>query len=198
MDKQRMELAVRELLIGMGEDPDREDLLETPRRVAEMYEEILADKDVKYTTFSNSGDGEDLVVVKDIHFTTLCEHHLLPFEGTIAYIAKENPTPIIGEALNSFAKDLSITKSKPIGEVKVGDNGEESRMYGTQELIEQIILTLELTKVKKTAYEIDNSVRSLVEALLKHTGSLVILIKMKIDNEEKVYKVDNTGVLRVK
>lgn len=84
MDKDKMKEAVRELLIGMGEDPDREGLQDTPRRVAEMYEEILADKDVKYTTFTSENDENDLVVVKRIDFTTLCEHHLLPFEGTVS------------------------------------------------------------------------------------------------------------------
>ncbi|GGN36976.1 GTP cyclohydrolase I FolE [Streptomyces fuscichromogenes] len=90
-DAQRAENAVRELLLAVGEDPDREGLRATPLRVAEAYRELLAGQwqqpeDVLTTTFELSHD--EMVLVKDIEIVSLCEHHLLPFRGTahIGYI----------------------------------------------------------------------------------------------------------------
>ncbi|MFJ9415394.1 MULTISPECIES: GTP cyclohydrolase I FolE [unclassified Streptomyces] len=94
-DEKRAENAVRELLIAVGEDPDREGLLETPARVARAYKEILAGlwqapEDVLTTTFDLGHD--ELVLVKDIEIVSLCEHHLLPFHGVahVGYVPAEN------------------------------------------------------------------------------------------------------------
>ncbi|MEU2794828.1 GTP cyclohydrolase I FolE [Streptomyces sp. NPDC007100] len=94
-DEKRAENAVRELLIAVGEDPDREGLLETPARVARAYKEILAGlrqepEDVLTTTFDLGHD--EMVLVKDIEIVSLCEHHLLPFHGVahVGYIPADN------------------------------------------------------------------------------------------------------------
>ncbi|CAM5396473.1 MULTISPECIES: GTP cyclohydrolase I FolE [Streptomyces] len=94
-DEKRAENAVRELLIAVGEDPDREGLLETPARVARAYKEILAGlrqepEDVLTTTFDLGHD--EMVLVKDIEIVSLCEHHLLPFHGVahVGYIPAES------------------------------------------------------------------------------------------------------------
>ena len=91
----RIEAAVREILLAVGEDPDREGLLETPARVARMYNEILAGlredpKEHLYKQFSADKHGA-LVLVKDIAIYSMCEHHMLPFYGKahIAYIPKD-------------------------------------------------------------------------------------------------------------
>ena len=91
----RIEAAVREILLAVGEDPDREGLLETPARVARMYNEILAGlredpKEHLYKQFSADKHGE-LVLVKDIAIYSMCEHHMLPFYGKahIAYLPKD-------------------------------------------------------------------------------------------------------------
>ncbi|GGT70584.1 MULTISPECIES: GTP cyclohydrolase I FolE [Streptomyces] len=93
-DEKRAENAVRELLIAVGEDPDREGLRETPARVARAYKELFAGlrqkpEDVLTTTFDLGHD--ELVLVKDIELTATCEHHLLPFHGVahIGYIPAE-------------------------------------------------------------------------------------------------------------
>ncbi|TQK52742.1 GTP cyclohydrolase I [Streptomyces sp. SLBN-118] len=90
-DEKRAENAVRELLIAVGEDPDREGLRETPGRVARAYKEIFAGlwqepEDVLTTTFDLGHD--EMVLVKDIEIVSMCEHHLLPFHGVahIGYI----------------------------------------------------------------------------------------------------------------
>ncbi|MEU9013823.1 GTP cyclohydrolase I FolE [Streptomyces sp. NPDC048479] len=90
-DEKRAENAVRELLIAVGEDPDREGLRETPGRVARAYRELLAGlwqepEEVLTTTFDLGHD--EMVLVKDIEIVSLCEHHLLPFHGVahVGYI----------------------------------------------------------------------------------------------------------------
>ncbi len=91
----RIEAAVREILLAVGEDPNREGLLETPARVARMYDEILAGikedpREHLRKQFKADKHGE-LVLVKDIPIYSLCEHHMLPFYGraNIAYIPND-------------------------------------------------------------------------------------------------------------
>lgn len=91
MDKQRIENAVREILYAIGEDPEREGLTETPKRVANMYEEIFSglEKDPKqFLKVFNEENNDEMVVVRDIPLYSMCEHHLLPFVGKahIVYI----------------------------------------------------------------------------------------------------------------
>ena len=95
MDKQRIENAVREILIAIGEDPEREGLIETPKRVANMYAEI----------FSGLED------VRDNPMYSMCEHHLLPFVGKahIAYIPSEGK--VIG--LSKLARIVDSFSKKP-------------------------------------------------------------------------------------
>jgi len=90
-DQERVEAAIRELLIAVGEDPDREGLRETPARVARSYREIFAGlfqepADVLTTTFDLG--HEEMVLVKDIEVYSTCEHHLVPFHGVahVGYI----------------------------------------------------------------------------------------------------------------
>jgi GTP cyclohydrolase I len=95
VDKARIEKAVREILEAIGEDPDRDGLRDTPNRVARMYEEIFAglhespDHHLK-VTFEAGYD--EMVMVKDIPLTSMCEHHLVPFIGKahVAYIPGED------------------------------------------------------------------------------------------------------------
>jgi GTP cyclohydrolase I len=91
IDKPRVEAAVREILLAVGEDPDRDGLVDTPSRVARMYEEVLAgieqgaDEHLKVTF---DADHDEMVMVRDIPLVSLCEHHMVPFLGKahIAYI----------------------------------------------------------------------------------------------------------------
>ena len=94
MDKARIEAAVREILIAIGEDPDREGLVETPSRVARMYEEIfsgLEDNPERHLKLFNETGNEEMVVVRDIPLYSMCEHHLIPFMGKahIAYLRRK-------------------------------------------------------------------------------------------------------------
>ena len=93
-DHPRAEAAVRELLIAIGEDPDREGLHDTPARVARAYAELtaglrMAPEDVLSTTFDIGHD--EMVLVRDIELWSMCEHHLVPFTGVahVGYIPAE-------------------------------------------------------------------------------------------------------------
>lgn len=92
-----IENAVREILINIDENVDREGLIETPKRVAKMYEEILSTKNINdfdnYKLFEVDLDNsQEMILIKDIPFFSMCEHHMLPFFGKVhvAYIPREN------------------------------------------------------------------------------------------------------------
>ena len=115
MDKQRIENAVREILLAIGEDPEREGLLETPARVARMYEEIFSglesNPEQHLKIFHEPQEHNELVLVRDIPLYSVCEHHLLPFVGKahIAYIPDRGK--IIG--LSKFARIVDCFARRP-------------------------------------------------------------------------------------
>jgi GTP cyclohydrolase I len=91
IDLARIEKAVREILIAVGEDPDRDGLLRTPQRVAEMYAEICAglhEDPSRHLVTQFEANHDEMVLVRDIPLYSLCEHHLVPFHGRahVAYI----------------------------------------------------------------------------------------------------------------
>ncbi|MGH9088003.1 MAG: GTP cyclohydrolase I FolE [Acidimicrobiales bacterium] len=95
VDITRARRAVVELLAAIGEDPDREGLRDTPRRVAAMYEELfsgLADDPARHLTVTFAAEHDEMVMVRDIPFASLCEHHLVPFIGRahVAYIPADD------------------------------------------------------------------------------------------------------------
>lgn len=114
MDKKKIENAVRDILEAVGENPNRPGLLETPRRVANMYEEMfsgLTEDPKQHLKFFDEKSNDEMVIVRDIPFASMCEHHLLPFVGKahIAYIPSENK--IIG--LSKIARIVDNFAKKP-------------------------------------------------------------------------------------
>lgn len=114
MDREKIENAVRDILEAIGEDPDREGLAETPRRVAAMYEEIfsgIADDPRRHLKVFSEEDNDEIVVVRDIPFYSMCEHHLLPFFGKahIAYIPSDGK--VIG--LSKLARIVDVYAKRP-------------------------------------------------------------------------------------
>jgi GTP cyclohydrolase IA len=115
VDQERIERAVREILIAIGEDPKRDGLLDTPARVARMYAEQFAGlrqrpEDVLTTVFDSSHD--EIVLVRDIEVYSMCEHHLVPFFGKahIGYIPNEKGK-ITG--LSKLARLLDVYARRP-------------------------------------------------------------------------------------
>jgi GTP cyclohydrolase IA len=89
VDRDRVQKLVRELLDAIGEDPDREGLRDTPRRVAEMYTELFEGLEAdpgEHLRILFEASHDEMVMVRDIPFTSLCEHHLIPFMG-LAHVA---------------------------------------------------------------------------------------------------------------
>ncbi len=88
VDLERIEAAVREILASIGEDPDRDGLLDTPARVARMFAEVTignTQNPEEHLTTTFDAGHEELVLVRDIRFSSMCEHHMLPFIG-VAHI----------------------------------------------------------------------------------------------------------------
>lgn len=97
VDKPRIERAVREILLAIGEDPDRSSLIETPARVARMYEELFSGLHVdpgRHLQKVFEEEYDELVLVRDISFNSMCEHHLLPFMGVahVGYLPRGRVT----------------------------------------------------------------------------------------------------------
>lgn len=113
IDKDRIREAVRELLLAIGEDPDREGLVETPRRIAESYEEIFAGLSVDPEALLQVGfeEGHDeMVVLRDVPFFSMCEHHLLPFHG-IAHVAYVPRGRVVG--ISKLARLVEAVARRP-------------------------------------------------------------------------------------
>ncbi|KPN19095.1 GTP cyclohydrolase I FolE [Arthrobacter sp. BL-252-APC-1A] len=141
VDQPRIERAVREILLAIGEDPDRDGLKETPARVAKSYAEIFAGlhqspSDLLATTFDL--DHEEMVLVKDIPFYSTCEHHLVPFHGSahIGYIPSHDGKvtglsklarlvdvyarrPQVQERLTTQIVDALMENLQPVGAIVV-------------------------------------------------------------------------------
>ena len=114
MDKERIERAVREILIAIGEDPDREGLLETPKRVARMYEEVflgLENDPEQLLKIFNEEKNEEMVVVRDIPLYSMCEHHLLPFVGKAHIVYIPGSGKVIG--LSKLARIVDNFARRP-------------------------------------------------------------------------------------
>lgn len=111
IDMERAEMAVRELLVAVGEDPDREGLEETPRRVAKMYRELfqgLAADPAAHLKRVFHEKCDEVVLLRDIDFFSLCEHHLLPFHGKahVAYLPQEKVVGLskLARTVDAFAR----------------------------------------------------------------------------------------------
>jgi len=137
IDQDRIERAVREILLAIGEDPDRDGLAETPARVARSYVEIFAGmrqgpSDVLKTTFEIG--HEELILVRDIEVYSTCEHHLVPFHGVahVGYIPNHDGRvtglsklarlvdvyarrPQIQERMTSQIADAMVEHLRPMG-----------------------------------------------------------------------------------
>jgi len=136
MDKKKIERAIRDILEAIGEDPKKKDLLETPSRVAEMYEEIFSgirqDPKKELEVILDQKHNE-IVLLKGIPLYSVCEHHLLPFMGRahVAYIPSEGRVtglsklarvvdilakrPQVQERLTTQIAEIIMTKLKPKG-----------------------------------------------------------------------------------
>ena len=129
VDLPRIEAAIREILVAVGENPDRDGLVRTPARVARAYAELFAGlrvdpAQVLTTTFE--ANHEEMVLVRDIEVMSLCEHHLLPFHGVahIGYIPGVHGRmyarrPQVQERLTAQVADILMKQLEPRGVIAV-------------------------------------------------------------------------------
>ena len=112
MDKERVKKLVRELIIEIGEDPTREGLKDTPKRIADAYSEIFGGYDSDSELSVQFSEDSETVVAKNIQFYSMCEHHMLPFYGTIqiAYVPNGRVFGIskLVRVVEKFSKRLQI------------------------------------------------------------------------------------------
>ena len=184
MDKKKIEKAVRSILKAIGENPDRKDLKDTPRRVAEMYEEIffgISKKPEKELEVLLSKEHDEIILVKNIPFYSMCEHHLIPFIGKahVAYIPDGNRVtglsklvrvvdifskrPQIQERLTTEIADIIMKKLKPKGVLVV---------------IEAEHLCISMRGVKKPgAITVTSAVRGVFKKNQKTRSEALALIK---------------------
>ena len=125
MDRARVEAAVRELLLAIGDDPDRPELALTPKRVADAYAEFFggigtdaADIARQGTVHAEDGERGQLVIVRDVRFRSVCEHHLLPFVG-VAHLAYAPGDRLIG--LGTLSRVLDAVASRPQLQERLGE-----------------------------------------------------------------------------
>ncbi len=114
VDKDRIKAAIREILLAIGENPDRAGLIETPDRVARMYEEIfegLHKEPIEHVKIFEEQNHEEMVLIKDIPLYSVCEHHLLPFMGHahVAYLPRKGR--VLG--LSKVARIVDTIAKKP-------------------------------------------------------------------------------------
>jgi len=116
VDLPRIERAVREILLAIGEDPNRDGLAETPRRVAVAYRDLFAGlrqhpADHLRRVFAHDGAGDDLVAVRDIEVFSMCEHHLLPFTGHAHVVYLPGAERVVG--LSKIARTVDVFARRP-------------------------------------------------------------------------------------
>jgi GTP cyclohydrolase I len=156
IDREKIERAVRLILEGVGDDPDRDGLRDTPKRVADMYEEILSGVGVDpapLVTVVPGADFDEMIMVRDIPLVALCEHHMLPFNGKahVAYIPNTDGRITglskIARVVDVLAKRLQVQERLTTQIADVLDRALEPR--GVFVVIEAEHLCMTMRGVKK-------------------------------------------------
>jgi len=184
VDLPRIEKAVREILIAVGEDPDRDGLVQTPGRVARAYAELFAGlrvdpRDVLRTTFE--ADHDELVLVRDIQVFSLCEHHLLPFKGVahIGYIPAEDGR-ITG--LSKLARLVEVYARRPQVQERLTSQiadqlAEQLNARGVIVVIECEHMCMEMRGIRKAGSRtLTSAVRGILKTDSKSRQEALLLI----------------------
>lgn len=171
VDHEKIKRAVRDILEAIGEDPDREGLIDTPKRIAKMYEEIFVglhqDSKDHLQIFFQEEEHEELVLVKDISFYSVCEHHLVPFFGKahVAYLPKGGKLT----GLSKLARVVETEAKKPQLQERITKNVANAIMdalspYGVVVVIEAEHMCMTMRGVKKPGSKtITSAVRGIFE-----------------------------------
>lgn len=187
MDKERIEKAVREILIAIGEDPDREGLLDTPKRIANMYEEIFSgineDPGKHLQVYFEEEKHEELVLVKDIPFYSMCEHHLVPFFGKVhvGYLPKDGKLT----GLSKLARVVETVSKRPQLQERLTSTvadiiTRELNPYGVIVVVEAEHMCMTMRGVKKPGSKtVTSAVRGLFNRDAKARAEAIALINFR-------------------
>ncbi|HEX5741351.1 MAG TPA: GTP cyclohydrolase I FolE [Pilimelia sp.] len=184
VDLPRIEAAVREILLALGENPDRDGLRRTPARVARAYAELFAGLRVDPThvlTTTFEADHDELVLVRDIEVMSLCEHHLLPFRGVahIGYIPGDDGR-LTG--LSKLARLVDVYARRPQVQERLTSQIadlllSQLRARGTIVVLECAHLCMEMRGIRKAgAQTITSAVRGLFKDDAKSRAEAMALI----------------------
>lgn len=184
MDKPRIEAAVREILEAIGENPDREGLKDTPRRIANMYEEIFAgltqDPKKHLEVYFQEEKHEELVLVKDIPFYSMCEHHFAPFFGKahVGYLPKGGKLT----GLSKLARVVDTVAKRPQLQERLTATIAETMMevldpYGVIVVVEAEHMCMTMRGIKKPGSKtVTSAVRGLFNKDQKARAEAMSLI----------------------
>jgi len=186
MNKKKIEKGVRLILEGIGEDPERAGLKNTPQRIADMYEEIFSGLNTPTEEILKPIEGEshdELVLLKDIPFYSICEHHLLPFIGKahVAYIPAGGR--IVG--LSELAKAVEILAKRPQVQERLTAQlanmiMEKLKPRGAMVIIDAEHLCLSMRGTKKPgARTVTSAVRGIFRTKESTRSELLELIKKR-------------------
>lgn len=176
VNKEQIEQAVRQILEAIGEDPNREGLLDTPKRVAKMYAEVFSglNEDPKEHFQTIFGENhEELVLVKDIAFHSMCEHHLVPFYGKahVAYIPRGGKVT----GLSKLARAVEAVAKRPRLQERITSTIAESIVetldpHGVMVVVEAEHMCMTMRGVRKPGAK---TVTSAVRGVFKDDVTLV-------------------------
>jgi len=184
VDHDKIEKAITMILEAVGEDPTREGLLDTPKRVARMYEEIFSGlhqdpKEYFQTVFGE--EHEELVLVKDIPFYSVCEHHLVPFYGHahVAYIPRNGRVT----GLSKLARAVEAVSKRPQLQERITSTIAQSILeslepHGVMVVVEAEHMCMTMRGVKKPgAKTITSAVRGIFASDARSRAEVLSLIK---------------------
>ena len=187
MDKDKIKKAVRDILEAIGEDPDREGLVDTPKRIANMFEEIFAglhqDPREQLQIFFQEENHEEMVIVKDISFYSVCEHHLVPFFGKahVAYIPKGGKLT----GLSKLARVVETAARRPQLQERIAKTIADSIVevlepYGVVVILEAEHMCMTMRGIKKPGSKtITSAVRGIFEKDVAARAEAMSLINIK-------------------
>ncbi len=183
MDQNRIKNLVRELIIELGEDPTREGLRDTPGRIAKMYEEIFSGYDIDSELSVQFSEDSDVVIAKNIQFYSMCEHHILPFFGTIQIAYSPNGRVFgiskLVRLVEKFSKRLQIQERFT---KEIADELYSQGVKGVAVLAEAEHLCMRMRGVRNNATMITAAFRGIYEKKEERENIMALIRKRPIES----------------
>lgn len=176
MDQERVKKLVRELIIEVGEDPTREGLRKTPKRIANMYKEIFGGYDSDSELSVQFSEDSDVVIARDIQFYSMCEHHMLPFYGKI-HIAYSPNGRVFGisklvRLVEKYSKRLQIQERLT---KNIADELHSQGVKGVVVLVDAEHLCMKMRGVKNDATLSSSAFRGIYENKEEKAGIMSLI-----------------------